>query len=562
MKKRIFSVVCLFALFSFFFPALDISVSKAEGGNDVEISSEGTSEETEDGDEGEKSSAVRYEAEEANGTHIVLKGKIGSIDYGTYSGDGFVGCIDYNDSQVEFSVTVETSGEYELTIAYATGMTGATFKVYNDAGLFTTVKCAYVSDWGHFDETPVVVTSISLNAGENKVTVGKGSGYAELDYIEIGDRIGDYRESGVTDMDITKPTPGYTRYEAEDGVVTDGKLYSSGTYSGSGYVGNLDLSASNVSMKVTVANDGEYEIGIAYAIDPSFSAATLRIFNDEGFYSSVRCSYLFGWGEFSKDAIAIGSVSLKAGENNISIWKGQNFAQIDFIEIGAKIGDYKEAGSELGNAPAAEEGYTRYEAEQGLVFNAKKNGGGYLNDYGNSYYSQSGFVGSMDDDTCYIDIPVDIEEDGTYTVRLRYATATEGAKIQILTGTYGRNAVFYRYADYVCEYVSEDWGFFEDEGTVTFSVGIKVGQFIRIKGRYAEIDYIEIGAKTDEYTEGTAVSDSVSDAFGEEEDYYVPAKSDNAGGCGSTLSTKIFGGVIVIATMIVILKKRNEEKQL
>lgn len=543
MNKKIFSIACLLTSLAFLVPAVSAAKVSAEKN-----------------DSSEKSEAVRYEAEDASCNHVELKGKNWTADYGTYSGNGFVGCIDYGDSKVEFTVTVEESGEYELKLAYATGMTGADFKIYNDAGLFTTVKCAYAAGWGSFDKTPVAISSISLNEGENKVTVGKGVGYAELDYIEIGERLGDYRESGFTDTDIRKPTPGFTRYEAEKGVVTDGKIYTSGTYSGDGYVGNLDLSSSNVAVKVTVESDGEYEIGIAYAIAPDFSAATLRIFNDEGFYSSVRCPYLLGWGEFSKEAIALGSVSLKAGENTVSIWGGQNFAQVDFIEIGAKIGDYKEAGSVQGNAPEAEEGYIRYEAEEGMVFNASKKGGGYLNDYGNAYYSKSGFVGSMNNDTCYIDIPVNVEEDGLYTVRVRYATATEGAKIQLLTGTYGREAVLQRYADYACEHVSVDWGYFEEEGTATFSVGLKVGQFIRIKGTYAEIDYIELGARTGDYVEGTPVTENAGDAFGKEDDGYIPAAGDKGGGCGSNIGSGMLVGLSAAAMIFVGLKRKREEE--
>lgn len=510
--------------------------------------------------------AVRYEAEEAEIVRAERKGKDMPADYGTYSGEGFVGSIDYDDSAVIFRVGAENDGEYELFVAYATEVKNSTLKVYNDSGLYATVKCSLVKGWGNFDLTPPAETRISLKKGTNTVKIAKGLNYAELDYIAVGERTGNYKEAGEEDTDIRKPTPGFTRYEAENGAVNGGKIYASSLSSGTGYVGNLDNADSHVAFTVEAAEDGEYEIGLAYAIEPSFSAATLRIFNDCGFYSSVRCERLFGWGIFTKEALVVGTISLKKGQNIVSIYKGNNYAQLDFIEIGAKIGDYKEAGSGAGTAEGPEEGWVRYEAENALVVNAVRKGLGYLTDYGNGNYSGKGFVGNMDDDSRYIDISVTVAEAGLYPVRVRYATGADGAKISTYAGNYGRDGRLQLYGRLECANKT-DWGIFEKESTLEFSVGLKAGEnFIRIKAAYAEIDFADVGPSTGEYRDGAEISQgNISGEFGEdafdkekdEDDGYVAAKKS---GCNSSFKsgTVILFTVTAVAGFAVVFRKKRK----
>ena len=428
------------------------------------------------------------------------------------------------------------------------------------------MKCSLVKGWGNFDLTPPAETRISLKKGTNTVKIAKGLNYAELDYIAVGERTGNYKEAGEEDTDIRKPTPGFTRYEAENGAVNGGKIYASALSSGTGYVGNLDNADSHVAFTVEIAEDGEYEIGLAYAIEPSFSAATLRIFNDCGFYSSVRCERLFGWGIFTKEALVVGTISLKKGQNIVSIYKGNNYAQLDFIEIGAKIGDYKEAGSGAGTAEGPEEGWVRYEAENALVVNAVRKGLGYLTDYGNGNYSGKGFVGNMDDDSRYIDISVTVAESGLYPVRVRYATGADGAKISTYAGNYGRDGRLQLYGRLECANKT-DWGIFEKESTLEFSVGLKAGEnFIRIKAAYAEIDFADVGLSTGEYRDGAEISQgNISGEFGEdafdkekdEDDGYVATKKS---GCNSSFKSGnvILFAVTAVAGFAVVFRKKRK----
>ena len=123
MKKVILFMALMFLTFAFAVSAPFAFVKVlAEETNQEDNSTEGT-------DPFEESFGTRYEAEEGIGKSVEIKGEGTNADYGVYSGTGFVGCIDYPDSAVIFTVTVETDGEYELYIRYATAMTGATLKV-------------------------------------------------------------------------------------------------------------------------------------------------------------------------------------------------------------------------------------------------------------------------------------------------------------------------------------------------------------------------------------------------------------------------------------------------
>lgn len=133
---------------------------------------------------------VRYEAEKAAVTEA-------NISSGSNASEGkYVAQIDYNDSNmprysfVDFTVNVPTTKTYTMTIRYANG-TGANSSqglAYN-GGAWSTVTYPATAGWAQFSSINVTV---NLNAGVNIIRLAKGSpgfsggtGYAELDYIEI-----------------------------------------------------------------------------------------------------------------------------------------------------------------------------------------------------------------------------------------------------------------------------------------------------------------------------------------------------------------------------------------
>ncbi|MFG1694282.1 hypothetical protein [Nonomuraea sp. NPDC049309] len=132
----------------------------------------------------------RYEAENAS----VFRAQ--RLTSSSASAGGYVGRIDNSgtprtDSYVDFVVNVPTARTYTLTIGYAnaTGETATQGLAYN-GGPWTTVSYPPTPSWGQFGAT--VSTTVSLRAGYNVIRLAKGSpyfsggtGYAELDYIEL-----------------------------------------------------------------------------------------------------------------------------------------------------------------------------------------------------------------------------------------------------------------------------------------------------------------------------------------------------------------------------------------
>lgn len=452
---------------------------------------------------------TRYEAEEAIINDATIKGKVeGSpADYGIYSGQGFVGSIDYQTSKVTFTIQVDEEGNYPMNVGYAIGENfgTATFNIYVNNNFYTTLSMSSKKGWGAFKATAPLVTSINLYEGINRVDFVKGYNYAELDYIDIGMRTGPFLEPSIGESEISKVPANFTRYEAEDAQFTSAVLYKTGTFSGKGYVGDLNYTGiSKIDFSVEAVEDGEYELHLAYAIGIDFKKASFKVYNDEGLYTTISCDKTFGWGNFEIDAISVSSISLKKGMNTISLYKSIEYAQIDFIDISnEKIGAYKESNIVI-EQPNLEDGYTRYEAEDQLVILGQPKGVGFVVDIGK--YSGMGYVGSLDNDDCYVEIPIQVDEDGEYQIKIAYACVEENASLKLYSGTYGRGGNVYFYKEEFFQNVSEDWGMFDENTIVTTSICLKKGKsFIIIRSGLirAEVDYIDLGKKIGEYYDGT-----------------------------------------------------------
>lgn len=121
-----------------------------------------------------------FEAEQATRNHANL------FDSTTASNGKYVGQIDFDDSQVTFTVDAPGAGTYPVNVYYANG-TGAvsTHKlVVNDSTANPiTVTYPATEKWGQFSDKQVVTLQVPMKAGANTLRFGKGTGYAELDKI-------------------------------------------------------------------------------------------------------------------------------------------------------------------------------------------------------------------------------------------------------------------------------------------------------------------------------------------------------------------------------------------
>lgn len=122
--------------------------------------------------------AATYEAENAELTNVVV---------GTYidaSNGNKVGYINYDDSKVSFNkITVPEAGTYTVNVRYTNGTgTDASHYVSVNGGSSFELALSPCVKWGRYLWASF---SCKLNAGENTISFTKGTGYTELDCIQV-----------------------------------------------------------------------------------------------------------------------------------------------------------------------------------------------------------------------------------------------------------------------------------------------------------------------------------------------------------------------------------------
>ena len=66
-------------------------------------------------------------------------------------------------------------------------------KIFDGTTVLTTFMCDVTTAWGEFNEQTIAEATIMLKAGDNVVLLKKASQSVEVDYIEIGERVGEYK---------------------------------------------------------------------------------------------------------------------------------------------------------------------------------------------------------------------------------------------------------------------------------------------------------------------------------------------------------------------------------
>ncbi|GAB3856171.1 hypothetical protein ACFPIJ_58965 [Dactylosporangium cerinum] len=166
---------------------------------------------------------TKYEAEHAQRVNAAARS--GSV---VASGGGWVGGIDFADSAVTFTVTAASAGIHTMTVRYANGTTAAnathtvrvngqpqgsvtypaltsdyrlevgygngttatsTHQVSVNGGAAGTVFYPSTGAWfgGPAQDRAgrVAAVTVTLTAGTNRIRLQKGTGFAELDYVEL-----------------------------------------------------------------------------------------------------------------------------------------------------------------------------------------------------------------------------------------------------------------------------------------------------------------------------------------------------------------------------------------
>lgn len=124
-----------------------------------------------------------------------------SVDIKSVTGGHAVGWMTAGE-WLEYTVYVETEGDYDLTIRSGAAGTGRTLRISQcDTTLVQAFQVPSVSDWGQF--TTASAGKIRLKAGYQKIRVTVGAtDYVDLDWINIGP----YTDDGEVDPPPTDAT--------------------------------------------------------------------------------------------------------------------------------------------------------------------------------------------------------------------------------------------------------------------------------------------------------------------------------------------------------------------
>ncbi|MEU6406720.1 CBM35 domain-containing protein [Streptomyces sp. NPDC046985] len=253
---------------------------------------------------------TKYEAEQAHWTDAVPH--TGS-DTALASGDGYVGGIDHPDSSLAFAVRVPAAGIYTMAVRYANGTTSSAAHTVTVDGL-SEQPVTYPPTGGWLDTEPdVVYTRLSLNAGAHTVTLGKGAGYAEVDYIDV--------------------RPDTHRYEAEYAAVTDAKISAFKWNGFPDYVGRIDQPDSGVDFAVQAPAAGTYRFTVGYA-NGTASAAAHQVLVNGSPQATMAYQPTGSWFDTSAqdrdEARSSVQVTLNEGVNHISLRKADGYAELDW----------------------------------------------------------------------------------------------------------------------------------------------------------------------------------------------------------------------------------------
>ncbi|MFB8383849.1 CBM35 domain-containing protein [Streptomyces rubiginosohelvolus] len=160
------------------------------------------------------------------------------------------------------------------------------------------------------------VKRVVLAAGANTVTLAKGAGHAELDYIDV--------------------RPDTHRYEAELAAVSDAGIRHHQWNEFPDYVGGIDKPTSSVEFAVDAPRAGAYLADVGYANGLAGSADHRVSVNGTATgtitYPSTG-AWLSGPRQDAVAGTATVRVVLREGANRVRLTQGQGYAEVDWLSL-------------------------------------------------------------------------------------------------------------------------------------------------------------------------------------------------------------------------------------
>lgn len=266
---------------------------------------------------GPSTSPGKYEAENALVTDAVLHN---GSDGGVASGSAYIGGIDNADSAVQFSaVTVPARGIYLMTVRYANNTGSLSTQAVTVNGV-SQGQVLYTPTPGWGNVTMRTTTKrVALNQGINTIKLTKGTGYAELDYINV--------------------RPDTHRYDAEFATVSDAALehFSEEYFVESDFVGSINNADSFVEFAIDAPVAGTYTLTVGYANGTGGNSALALSVGGAG-QGSVNFPPTGGWlsapdPRTTERTVSV-PVTLAGGVNTVRLQKANGYVELDYAKLG------------------------------------------------------------------------------------------------------------------------------------------------------------------------------------------------------------------------------------
>ncbi|MFI2703152.1 family 43 glycosylhydrolase [Cellulosimicrobium composti] len=266
----------------------------------------------------------RYQAEDG----VVTNARV--LADGGASGGAKVGGLDFADSSVKVEVHADEAGPALLGIRFANGSQDGSARVPSTGTLAVngeTVETVVFphTTWGNWQTSEHLV---DLAAGSNTITLTRATFFTELDAFDVYPATRDPRPSAppVIPADAT-------RYEFEDGVITNGSVGSAAGASGGQKVGGLDFLDSSVALEVFAEEAGPYTLGVRFANGSErggYTLASTSTVTVNGADAGVVTFPHTTWGNWQS---VTHQVELEQGWNTVALTKLTWYTELDALDV-------------------------------------------------------------------------------------------------------------------------------------------------------------------------------------------------------------------------------------
>ena len=203
-----------------------------------------------------------------------------------------------------------------------------------------------------------------------------------------------------------------TRYQAEDGAVTDARVVPDDTASGEAKVGGMDNLDSSVTLRIYTDKSGPATLGIRYAngsLDTSGQgvAATDTVTVNGRAAGTVTLPNT-AWGNWTMVEY---QVRLQKGVNTVTLTKATYYAEIDAVDL-----YYSHLQHSAVGPPADPSTAIRYEAENGVITHARV--------VADASASAGAKVGGLDFPDSSVTLTISAAKAGPATLGIRYGNGS------------------------------------------------------------------------------------------------------------------------------------------